>query len=110
MSIEGIHNWPSAKEHFDGEVAYLSNMHRHLFTIKAEFPIEHDDRDKEFIQVKHMLQSYLNMEYYDEGYNLCNFNSMSCEMIAMDLMDQYPDILSVEVYEDNENGIRIINN
>lgn len=109
-TIEGIHCWPKAAIVNDGEVAYLSNLHRHLFTFKVEFPISHDDRDKEFINFKHNIEIFIRNKYYDFDLRLCNFNSMSCEMLAMNLIEKWPDIISVEVYEDNENGIRILNN
>lgn len=100
LKVEGIHNWPGCP--FD-EVAYLRDPHRHMFHIKAFTRVNHDDRDVEFIVLKHAIRDYLEDAYWDEGSKCCYFGAMSCEMIARELIEEF-DLSSCEVSEDGENG------
>ncbi len=97
---EGIHNWPGCP--FD-EVAYLRDPHRHMFHFKAYKNVEHDDRDTEFIILKHRMQTYLSNKYYDHDMRCLVFGAMSCEMIARELIEEF-DLTRCEVSEDGENG------
>jgi len=100
LQIEGTHNWPSCP--FE-EVDYLRVPHRHVFHIKAHYPVTHSDRDVEFIMLKHKLDTYIKGRYFDVKQRLCVFGAMSCEMIAEELMQHF--LLSrCEVSEDGENG------
>lgn len=105
FQLEGFHNFPKAKEIFP-EVGFLSNIHRHMFHFKLERQVNHDDRDVEFIMFKRQVIDYLQSEYYDLGYKALLFGSMSCEMIARELLLKF-DCCSVEVWEDGENGAKI---
>lgn len=113
LQIEGTHNWPSCP--FD-EVAYLRDPHRHVFHIKAHKPVFHDDRDVEFIMLKHKIQKFLIGKYWSgytpreefSGTAVCEFGSMSCEMIAQELIEVF-DLSRCEVSEDNENGAIVTN-
>ena len=100
LSIDGIHRW-------DGcdipEVIYLKNDHRHQFGIKCYANVSHSDRDIEFIELKHKVLDYLNDKYYCTTKRTHYFGSMSCEMIAIDLVNEF-DLSKCEVNEDNENG------
>lgn len=100
LQIEGTHNWKDCP--FD-EVAYLRDDHRHVFHIKAHKKVNHDDRDIEFIMLKHNIIKYLNERYYCGGISMCEFGSMSCEMIANELISQF-ELDVCEVSEDGENG------
>ena len=100
LQIEGIHNWPDCP--FD-EVAYLRDPHRHVFHIKAYKAVNHDDRDTEFIMMKHEIQLYFRHNYYKTHLKCCLFGAMSCEMIARELIDAFG-LTRCEVSEDNENG------
>lgn len=108
--FEGVHCYPNAPE----EVAYLRNPHRHEFHVEAEIEVFHDDRELEFIMVKHRIDEFF--EIHSE------LGSMSCEMIAMELRNHlwklYPlpkgeDTFSgtrgrkinIRVSEDGENGV-----
>ncbi|TFH02544.1 MAG: hypothetical protein E4H14_17555 [Candidatus Thorarchaeota archaeon] len=93
--FEAIHNWPGCP--FD-EVAYLRDPHRHIFHIKAYKRVFHDDRDVEFIMLKHEIERYLKTTYSDGV-----FGAKSCEMLGRELMEKF-DLCQVEVSEDNENG------
>jgi hypothetical protein len=100
LEIEGIHRW-------DGcdipEVEYLKNDHRHLFFIKAIADVTHSNRCIEFIKLKHQIEDYVKIVYWRDDYQCCYFGSMSCEMIAEELINRF-NLSSCEVSEDDENG------
>lgn len=107
--IEGTHNWPGCP--FE-EVAYLRDPHRHVFHVKAYKKVHHDDRDVEFIMLKHQIRNYLITKYgkflaaiENDGihYQHCEFGAMSCEMLAHELIVEF-ELSRCEVSEDNENG------
>lgn len=100
LQVEGIHNWPGCP--FE-EVSYLRNPHRHVFHIKAHAPVHHDDRDVEFILLKHHITEYLNTTYWSDDVWCLYFGARSCEMIARELIDQFG-LSRCEVNEDGENG------
>lgn len=98
--FEGFHRWPNAPT----EVEFLTNRHRHMFHVRVEVEVFHDDRDVEFItlkrQVEDILQDELGPDYHEVG---------SCEMVAEGLADTLErvydyQVVSVEVSEDLENG------
>ena len=93
--FEGIHCWPDCPLE---PVKYLRDPHRHIFHIKAHKVVNHDDRDTEFITLKHQIEDYL-WEVYPNG----QLGSMSCEMLGRELMDEF-DLIQIEVSEDGENG------
>ena len=98
--FEGIHAWPDAPE----EVSFLSCPHRHMFHVKVEVSVTHDDREIEFILFKRWLDGVLS-ERYDEM-------AKSCEMMAKEIIElvreEWGDrSIVVEVSEDGENGARV---
>lgn len=99
LQIEGTHNWPNCP--FE-EVDYLKVPHRHIFHIKATAPVNHDDRDIEFICLKHRVIEYF-ARYFNDVKKLHVFGAKSCEMIARELIDEFG-LSKCEVNEDNENG------
>ena len=106
---EGIHLYPGADTNpmlatggWD-DVSFLGFPHRHMFHVRVEIQVFHNERDIEFIQFKRWLER----QYTGEG--TLQFNGKSCESIAEDLgaviMTRYPDRdLSIQVAEDGENG------
>lgn len=107
LQIEGTHYWADCPF---PEVDYLRINHRHVFHIKAYKEVSHDDRDVEFIMLKHRINSYIKDKYlgrcnatHATGRLLCEFGGMSCEMIAEELINEF-DLSRCEVNEDNENG------
>lgn len=95
IQFEATHNWTNCNI---DEVLYLKYPHRHIFWIKAFKNVDHADRDVEFIVMKRQIQQYL-----QERYPSHNFGSMSCEMIAQELLEHFQ-LSRCEVSEDNENG------
>jgi hypothetical protein len=102
LQVEGTHYWEDCP--FE-EVAYLREEHRHIFHITASAPVNHNDRDVEFIMMKHKIQNFLKAKYVsmDDVQQLHNFGSMSCEHIASEILDTF-DLARVVVSEDAENG------
>jgi len=100
LQAEGIHRFPGCPY---TEVPYLKDTHRHVFHIKAWKKVSHDNRDVEFICLKHEIKSYLYDRYFDSEWRLFNFDTMSCEMIAKELISKF-DLSRCDVSEDEENG------
>ncbi|OUU18138.1 MAG: hypothetical protein CBB97_21290 [Candidatus Endolissoclinum sp. TMED37] len=101
---EGIHKYPGAKD-LPG-VEFLQYPHRHIFHFYVTMAVTHDDREVEFILFKRELESLY------EG--TLELDYKSCEMIAEELVTyierEYPGRrVSVEVYEDDENGAIVSN-
>jgi len=101
FDVEGFHNYPNAPT----EVQFLEHKHRHVFQITAGYMVTNLNREKEIFLQRDELKFYLN-ECYGSP---CEFGSMSCEMIAKELM-QYGDedgMVWCEVWEEKTGGARI---
>ena len=95
----GFHHWPSAPEKYE----YLSNVHRHMFHVKAALTVTHNNRDIEFIDLRDRITRHVHswdINHQDESVD------WSCEHIAELLLLEF-DLDWCEVWEDNENGARI---
>lgn len=98
FQFEGIHCYPGVE--IDG-VGFLTHPHRHVFHVRVELEVFHDDREIEFIDFKRSLKD----EFKDGEYD-----NKSCEMIAQDIIQFVEDNIgherkiNVEVAEDGENG------
>lgn len=98
--FEGFHYWKDAPD----EVAFLRDLHRHIFHVEVVMSVRHGDRDVEVILLKRFIDracSLLTEKIKREG--------LSCERIAKEIMKlieiQYdPSGCTVAVLEDNENG------
>lgn len=98
FSFEGFHAFPVAPS----DVAYLRDVHRHLFKVRVEIEVRHDEREIEF----HQFLRYCRYPYR-AGSTECN--NQSCETLARELgtyiQQAYPGReLAVEVSEDGECG------
>jgi len=107
FEFEGFHKYKDA----DDEVSYLRKRHRHIFKVRAEVEVFHDDREIEFISLKNFLQRYSNH---------VNLNNKSCEMLCdifadaiiekyklaelYDTLGKKTRRIMIEVSEDGENG------
>jgi hypothetical protein len=98
--FEGFHKWPEAPI----AQSFLSNLHRHIFHVKATFWVDGMERELEFFEVKTRLQVLI--EKLKE--HLSKNPGMSCENMAYKLLDFLSKddlwVQSVEVSEDGENG------
>lgn len=88
------------------EVLFLRNLHRHIFNYEVELEVFHDDRELEFIMVKNRLREFIDEVDWP--------NTASCEQMATDIGKYLRDMygfdraLSVSVFEDNENGAKVV--
>jgi hypothetical protein len=105
LQVDGLHCWPAAKDLFP-EVAFLSDLHRHMFHITLKKAVYHDDRDIEFIMFKRDVIEYLHDKYYNTSDRSHVFGAMSCEMIARELLEHF-ECTYVSVFEDDENGAEV---
>lgn len=103
LQVEGVHCW---KECPIKEVSYLKDIHRHVFFITVEKVVSHNERDIEIIQFKKKINDYLTKAFYSQSKGLLNFENMSCESIAEQILNKFS-CQMVQVLEDNENGAKI---
>lgn len=103
FKVEGTHSWPSC--HLK-EVEYLKHPHRHMFGVKCWKTVLHDDRDVEFIALSHEVKRFLAERFADGNGVLC-FAEMSCEAIAIQLMERFG-LSRCVVDEDGENGAEVV--
>lgn len=96
--FEATHSWPECPIE---EVAYLRDEHRHVFHIEAHKQVTHDDRDTEFIVLKHRMEELLEEMFPDH-----KMGSTSCEMLAIRLIGTLG-LSKCMVSEDNENGATV---
>jgi hypothetical protein len=108
-TFRGIHNWPEAPE----KVAFLRNLHRHIFYVSLMVPVTSDDREVEFFILQEELVRYINAKYpnvEDENQEISIIKFLghrSCEMIASEICSLFINkfhSVGVEVSEDNENS------
>ena len=93
----GFHRYPDAPE----DVAYLKNVHRHLFKFQVCIEVEKRDRELEF----HQFLNWLDSLYQDS----LALDYKSCEMLSDDLAahinTRYPTRqFDIEIWEDGECG------
>jgi hypothetical protein len=94
--LQGFHFYPDAPT----GVGYLSNLHRHVFVIKARAQVSHNEREIEIITEQNVIEGKLEEKYGRP----CMFGSMSCESIAEWLLNELPELSYVEVLEDGYGG------
>lgn len=98
FAMPGFHCYPEAPE----DVSFLRDRHRHLFHFRSYFRVSHNNRDLEYFQQAAKVKKVLAEEFGEP----CEFNHMSCEMIASWLLCRFEQeaCYKVEVSEDGENG------
>lgn len=104
FEVEGFHNYPDASKNHGELVKFLEQSHRHIFKFNCKKRVNHDNRDEEFILLRRKVKQYINQNFpvFEQGCECYDFGSMSCEMIAKQLLKEF-DFDSVEVSEDGEN-------
>ena len=90
------------------EVAYLRNLHRHLFNYRVELEVFHDDRELEFILVKHDIDEYLSHRHQNWDEKTSCEQMAECIGLYLQTKHGFERSLTVSVFEDNENGAKII--
>jgi len=115
MQAEGLHWWSEAP----AQVGFLRAPHRHVFHIHVKLEVFHEDREVEFIQLKHhtgdavtalhQMQHEARLPETKGPINLGSCESIA-EWVANELLDKYyvvgqdPRRIEVLVLEDGENG------
>ena len=95
FQFEGYHRWPEAP----AEVDFLRSRHRHMFHVRVEKTVEHEDRNCEFIMLKHEA-----IETVEAAKRTAlDHETWSCETWARYLVDAMG-LSKCEVSEDGENG------
>lgn len=92
-----FHRWASAPD----SVAFLRDRHRHEFHVRAEYAVDHEDRDVEFISKKVEVDEAVRVA-------LCSSDdteTWSCERWAR-WIGEWTGACAVDVSEDGENGAR----
>lgn len=102
IQIEGLHCWPEAS----GNVAYLRQLHRHMFVITMEFLVLDSNREVEIISRQSEIRQYL-LERYGDNNGVCCFGRMSCEDIAGELLEKFS-AASCTVLEDGFGGAKVV--
>lgn len=101
---EGFHCYPDASE----EVAFLRQTHRHMFHVRVQLSVSHNEREVEFFMLRNRLVNAM-----PSG----SFDSKSCETICHDIyksmtaFDILPDLeqrhVIITVSEDGECGATV---
>lgn len=124
--FEGMHCYPNAPQ----EVAFLVNMHRHMFHVTLQLEVFHNERELEFFLVKRALDAFIK-KMTESRFTSDITLAASCETMAEDIMNwvlrtyaleivlygedtvQERKVIvrkvSVEVSEDGENGSIVTN-
>lgn len=105
-TFEGVHRYADAPE----EVAYLRQPHRHQFGVEVEIEVFHDDRELEFIMVKHRIENFI--ELCKAGRPHWDMDKLSCEQVAICLANSLESAygkreMIITIDEDGENGARV---
>ena len=107
-SFEGVHCYPSAPE----GVEFLRVPHRHIFGVRLEVEVYHDDRELEFILLKRKVNSWFEAR---QTTGVWQMGAMSCEQVASELIKFLQKDLEkgneryfkATIDEDGENGATV---
>jgi hypothetical protein len=106
-SFVGVHFWKDAPD----EVAFLRNLHRHVFKVSAMCEVSHTDRELEFFMVRQHIDTFIKgtfNAYHANMPDILYIGPASCEMIATMVQQMLSDVyhrpFSVIIREDDENA------
>ena len=94
--IEGFHYYQNAPTF----CKYLSSRHRHLFVIRCLFKVTHNEREIEINNMQNKIEKTLH-DWYGTP---CEFDGLSCESIANNLLLEFEDMEECTVLEDGYGG------
>jgi len=102
-TTEFVHQYKDAPD----EVEYLRYPHRHLLYIRAEIEVFNEDRELEFIMVKHKVDKFVRDTFSEVTNRSCE---NLCSMLLSYLQSEYGNDrnISITVSEDNENGAILV--
>lgn len=84
LSVLGSHCWPEAPTHRQ----YLAIPHQHVFLIEAQVEVFGTDRELELHDLREFLWNFYLVNYPKKTNDVVEFGRMSCEDIAMELIDR----------------------
>lgn len=101
FDVEGFHLYPNAPKQVD----FLSYKHRHTFKVTCSYLVSDLNREKEIFIQRDEIKFYLQESYGSP----CDFENMSCEMIAKEIIDfaKEDGMIWCEVWEEQTGGARI---
>lgn len=120
-----LHCWPKAPP----MVQFLQYPHRHIFHVELVLNVSHGDRQVEFFMMKQQLDSLIALELFATSSPFLYTQAMpykdvglpvlsgACEdmaeHLANALMTEFPhcntfNVASVSIFEDGENGGRVV--
>ena len=105
---EGTHFYKEAGTDPElAEVSYLQYPHRHMFKFVVKISVTDNNRELEFIKVKHRCLKYFADDFIDIDYKSCE---MLCEDLYLELAYDYGKDRTyiISCYEDGENGAELI--
>lgn len=98
--VAGLHHWPGAPS----PTFFLRFPHRHRFIFEADVLVTHGDRDVEFFDFQARLAEAVIRAYPSRDTpHAVDFGAMSCEMIALWVLDTFGEVVRCTVSEDGEN-------
>ena len=98
---EMFHKYPKAPK----EVAFLRNLHRHLFKFKIYIEVREDNREIEFFMFKKEIINILDKLVLSSVIKSCE---NMANYIAAYIFDRYPNrSIKIEISEDGENGVEM---
>ncbi|PSK95789.1 hypothetical protein CLV30_12841 [Haloactinopolyspora alba] len=100
VTVPGLHNWPDAH----GDRSYLRCAHRHLFHIDVEARVGHDERDVEFHDLAHLVDTEARRLGHDTDTGLVDYGARSCETLARQLAVALAPIVNVATVRWSEDG------
>ena len=102
--VEGFHRWEGAPQ----DVAFLRDLHRHMFHIQMKMSVSGSNREVEIIKLKRFITQKAEWMLSDPVVN--KDKNMSCEMMAEYLIKVTAGVFGTNrkyecsVLEDGENG------
>lgn len=104
-NFKGYHKYSNAPD----DVAFLRNVHRHVFNVKTTIDVSHNERDIEFFQLQNSIEHFVQDTFAYSSQYIAGIYILSCESLAEAIVNHlrkiYPERhVRVEVWEDNENG------
>lgn len=108
----GFHCWDGAP----ASRAYLGARHRHVFHVRVEVPVSHDDRDVEYHDLLSAVRTVCsNLGPPTDDRAAVELGGRSCEMIAREIASSVKGLfatqlrqISVDVSEDGECGSTVV--
>ena len=99
-SFPAIHRWKDAKSVLN---EFLKEYHRHIFYVEFWVSVSGSDREIEFFDLLHHLNTFIEKEYKNKRFE------KSCEMIGEEIIKEFKQYykgnsFKCKVFEDDENG------